>query len=337
MPPQLRQAYTEQNKVLTSVRTELTAAKAKLAQLEGAKPEEHPAFKTLTEQNQAHQKRIQELEEELKYTSYERTQEYQEKYQQPFEDAYNAGRELVASLKAIADEEGNTRPGTADDFDRIMMVSDENDAADMATALFGTRAMLVMAARMEVKRLNSAKFKAVENYRKSGSEREKKRTEQAAAEAKTAGERAQQRVATFRKLNEAILAERAEHMTPAENDEAEAKLVKSEEALASLAFGVITQEQMDDLPPKVKEKIVNGRLPEEEVVKLHSAMWTKASRYGLQERRVKALKARVSELETELAEYRESEPGVGGGRRPGAGAHVMSADEEIDAMAAGAM
>ena len=55
-----------------------------------------------------HKKRVADYETELKFTQYEKSTEYKERYQKPFETAYLSGRSKAAGLKIVErkDEDG---------------------------------------------------------------------------------------------------------------------------------------------------------------------------------------------------------------------------------------
>lgn len=328
MPPQLRQAYEAQHKELQAVKSELTALKAK--------PADDPEKKVLLERNQAHEKRIQELEEELKYTSYERTQEYKDQYLTPFEEAYNQGRAVATELRVINPEDGSQRQGMAEDFDSIMTIGNTAEANAKAVELFGTEAPLVMAERRAVILANNRRVKAIEDYRKNGAERDKQRVAQTAAQREAMQKKQTELLASFQRENTATIEQRAELMKADETDTEGVAILKKEQALADLAYGSITPEQIADLPQGLQDKLVDGKLPPEERVRLDSAIWAKARAFGFVVRKLNQAKAKVTELETALAAYGESTPTTGGGhRRPGTGEkREMTPFEEIDAMAA---
>jgi hypothetical protein len=154
-------------------------------------PTEWPEKKTWEEKVAQHQKeleaerkRVAEYETELRFTQYEKSQEYKEKYQKPFETAYLAGRSKAAALKVVErkNEEGEvlqqSRQGTAEDFDALMRITDDDVAADKAAEMFGNKAPMVLYHRERANELNGAATNAIKEYREKGAEREKHFREQ---------------------------------------------------------------------------------------------------------------------------------------------------------------
>lgn len=131
-----------------------------------------------------HKKRVAEYETELKFTQYEKSAEYKEKYQKPFETAYLAGRSKAAALKVVErkGDDGEvlqqTRKGTAEDFDALMSISDDDVAAEKAVELWGNKAPLILYHREEANKLNGQATTAIKEYREKGAEREKQMREQ---------------------------------------------------------------------------------------------------------------------------------------------------------------
>lgn len=312
--------------------SELKAARAEITTLKAAKPADDPEKKTIVEQNQKHQARIKELEEELKFTSFEKTDEYKKEYWAPFQESYDRGRALASSLK-VAVEDGSQRQGTAKDFETIMLIGDESEAIAKAKELFGDGAPAVLYHRERVKETNARRAKSIDDYQEKGAERQKQKTEQTLADQQSAETKRTQRTERLLALNKATIEARKETMAADETDEVGKKILSAEEAMVNLFFGILTPEQEADLPEKVRAKLVDGRLPDDEVVKLHSAMWTKARGYGFLLRKYNQTSARVKELEKELEAFQGSVPGVGGVRRTPGDPGVLDVNAEIDAMA----
>lgn len=324
MPPSLRQAYLTQNRELQAVRAELTNLRTK--------PVDDPEKTSLIEQGKTLQARIRELEGELTSISWERSDEYKEKYYEPFAKAYNRGRSITASLKASNEENGEPRQGTSEDFDEIMQIPDDNTAADRAFELFGTKANMILWHRENVKALDAARADALEQHRKTSEEAIQKKTAELATHKQQSEQQQRQLTEAFVNANKRTIEERAELMSAADTDETGARLLQSEEALTDLAFHRLRPDQIQFLPEAVRERLVDGKLPPEEMVKLHSAVYTKARAFGLV---VHKLQSKINELTAELEDYRGSEPGRGGLPRGQGGPKELSAEEEIDQIAAG--
>jgi hypothetical protein len=176
------------------------ASKSRVAELEkkmadyeakSKAPQEWPEKKTYDQKVadyekrlEEHSKKVAEYETELKFTQYEKSQEYKEKYQKPFETAYLAGRSKAAALKVVErkNDEGavlqQTRKGTAEDFDALMAITDDDVAAEKAVEMFGNKAPMVLYHRERANELNNQASSAIKEYREKGAEREKQMREQ---------------------------------------------------------------------------------------------------------------------------------------------------------------
>lgn len=263
---------------------------AKNAEIEAikSKPVEDPEKKSLQEKLTEREKRLSDLENEIRFKHYESSQEYKEKYEQPFIDAWQAGRAKTASLK-ITDSEGNIRQATKEDFDKIAMIGDDDQAAELADELFGSKAPMVLYHRERVQELNAAKVKAVEDYRKQGSEREKQFSEQSK-------QQQEKMRGMFEKFTAAAIEKFPELFKPVEGDEKGNELLKKGFDLVDAVFN-----------GKVSE------IPPEKLVAMHAAIRNRAAGFGRLLHQKRGLEAKVAELEKELAEFRGSEPGAGDG------------------------
>lgn len=300
---ELRVAYENLKAKQKTLETELAQLKA-----EKAKPKEDPEKKTLLEQVQDYQKRLKHFEEELKFASYERTEEYQQKYEKPFVDAYQMGRNKIAQLK-ITDTDGNSRQATPEDFDRIMRVPNDEEAAELAATMFGNKASVVLYHRERVQELNAARYRAVEDYRKNGSERFKKATEEATVR--------QTQMRQLWEQENSRIKDKYDWFKSKEGDEEGNKLLEQGYQLADLAFS----EQL-------------AQEPLEKQVSVHAALRNRAAAFGRLVHWNQQLTSRIAELEKELGAYKTSEPGEGEGQsRPGREPERDNWESALDAMA----
>jgi hypothetical protein len=141
----LRKAYD-------ALKAENATLKKQFEEAKKATPADDPEKKRLGETNAQYLKRIeslekqaQTLEEHVKFADFTKSTEYKEKYYQPFVDSYNEGRAATANLKIIERKNGEdeiiqpARQATAEDFDAIMSIRDDGEAADKAYAQGGGR------------------------------------------------------------------------------------------------------------------------------------------------------------------------------------------------------
>jgi len=148
------------------------------------KPQEWPEKKTYEERLAAEQKRLEQYETELRYTRYEKSAEYKEKYEAPYVNAYVSGRNKAAAMKVIErknEADGSViqpaRQGTAEDFDMIMGIRDDDAAADKAAELYGARAPMILFHRERAQELQGAAQNAIKEYQTKGAEWEKQQRE----------------------------------------------------------------------------------------------------------------------------------------------------------------
>lgn len=133
--PELRAAYAKVKARVVDLEKQLNEVKAK--------PVDDTERKTFTEQISTLNKKLEEVGATLKFAAYEQSEEYKQKYETPFIEAWNEGVQQVASL-TITDEAGGTRKGTADDFQAVMRESDNEQAAQIASEMFGANAFYVL-------------------------------------------------------------------------------------------------------------------------------------------------------------------------------------------------
>jgi hypothetical protein len=300
--PELRKAYETIKAEHATLKKEFENFKTA-----AATPKEDPEKKALQEKLSATEKRLGELDETLRFTNYERSQEFKDKYQKPFEDAYVAGRRKVATLdieeRAIEVEDPATgektkkviqeaRPATEADFDRLMSVTDDREARKMAKQMFGADAPIAMAMREKVTELNQAGHAALEDYKKNGAAREKQ------AQELTTKQKAEINSA-WTQLNKSIIEKYPHLFAPVEGDDEGNELLQKGFAFVDRAFG---EEAM--------------KLSPQELVKIHSQIRNRAAAFGRQVYVNKKQAARIKELEGQIKALEESGPGAGEGGRP---------------------
>lgn len=149
------------------LKVEVEEWKAKHAALEkqSKEPKEDPEKKTLAERAEAAEKRIQDYERRMQLSEYRRSDEFQIKFQKPFDDAYNAGRKKVSSMTVLNDD-GTPRKGTDGDFDEYAAIQDEDAAADFAERRFGNKKSIVEYHRLKAADLATQLNLAVESHEK---------------------------------------------------------------------------------------------------------------------------------------------------------------------------
>lgn len=307
---ELRTAYE-------NLKSEHRSLKAEFEKLK-AKPADDARVKQLQELLDSERKARAEIEQELKFTAYEKSQEFKDKFQKPYMEAYKMGRQKAASLKST-NEAGEVRQGTEADFDSLMRIEDDDLATDKAVELFGNKAQMVLYYRERVQELHNSSRAAIEEYRGSAEKREK---EQSEALTRQEAEREQQSKAAaelFHKAVEEGKKSRPELFTPPEGDEAAAELIKRGESVA------------DSLFTRVNPKTGRPYTPDG-LIKFHAFVRNAIASHGHLMHKLKAAETRMAELESDLAEYKKSgtseDSGRAGEKPTGTG---LAGDEEFDA------
>lgn len=246
----------------------------------------------LSDRLTAAEKRRQELEEEIRYINYEKSEEYQKQYEKPMQKAFETAYSDVAEL--MIETENGPRKATPDDFNQLMRMN-LPQAIAQAREWFGDAATEVLAHRRKIWDLNSSRTEALERYRAEGAEREKSNQAKRAQEAEQA-----QRL--WNESNEQAATKFPEFFGPDEADPEGNELLTKGFEMADLAFGD------------------SGSLSPEQRVRLHSMIRNKAAGFDRMVRRNRQLKEKLAAMEKELADFKTSEPGKGDGGQASQGA-----------------
>lgn len=286
------------------IKQENMGLKAQLAKARETS-EKNPEVGKLTETLKQREERLAAVEQELRYTNFEASQEFKEKYWAPYEKSYQDGRNLAGELlvKEKKDDLGETlqesRVGTADDFDRIVSEANTARAAQLAQDMFGeVQGAEIMRARREVLKLNAAKEEAKEKYKKEGGEIFKQRQEQVQVHQAAAAK-------AFRDGIKAGTDKYPQWFGEVEGDaELNAKLAQGK-AFAEACFS-----------GKIKNADGTERqLTTQELAQRQAAMYNQASAFQKLVLEGKRQAEKIKELEAKLKEFEESQPGPGDGQR----------------------
>lgn len=294
----LRASYETVKKERDTLKAELEAARK-------GKTGEDPEKSAITERLTAAEKRRQELEEEMRFTRYEKSDEYKTKYEVPMEAAFKNAYADMQELQVETAE--GTRKATDQDFNALVRMPLQQAIAQ-SKEWFGDAAIEVMAHRRKILDLNKARQESIDKFRAEGGEREKK----------TLAERAQQQEAlqrTWNESNESAATKFPEFFAPDDADPEGNELLTKGLSLADAAFNN------------------SAELTPEQRVRLHSMVRNKAGAFDRLVHRNRALQTRLAEAEKALSEYQASEPGKGTpGAAPGEGA-AKSWESELDEIA----
>lgn len=309
----LREAKDRAEAEAKALRTEVETLKKQLSE-----PKANPDKEKWDAERADYQKRLDELETELRFTNYERSQEYKEKYETPFVRAWNAGQQKAAGLKVV-ESPGEADPvtgertgakmrqGTKEDFDVLMQIGDDDAAAEFAQQRFGAKAPLMLYHREQVQALNSARLQAIDDFRKQGVDREKNRMEQTTQQEKQISE-------AWTRENTAAIEKYPNWFKPVEGDDKGNELLERGFKLADLAFSNDIQ-----------------KMPLEKRVQIWSAVRNKAAGFDRLAQQNRALQDQIKELQAKLEGFEDTEalPGQGGGK---GGKQDVNGYDSVDAM-----
>lgn len=243
--------------------------------------------------------RIKQFEDDLAFTNYQKSEEFQKKHQQPYEAAWKRAMAELSEIE-VEDDSGQPRPATANDMLELVNLPLQK-ARERAEALFGDFAEDAMAHRKEIRRLFDEQTAALEDARKNSATRAKQMAEQHQAEAKALGESIRK---TWDSANSELKTDQelARFFNEREGDEEFNSRLKKGFELADQAFSE------NPLKPGLK--------PEERqaIVRRHAAVRNRAAAFGAMRHTITQLESKVSALEKELAQFKESEPGQGDGQ-----------------------
>ena len=229
-------------------------------------------------------------------------------------DAWQEGVQLVTSL-TVTDQEGNTRKGTPDDFQRIMREPENEMAASLAQEMFGPNAFYVLAQRRDIQRVNNQRVKALEEFRTTLSQREKMQAENSKKQQEEADAKRVQQTALWKKYNTQAIEKYPEFFAPVAGDEEGNALLDKGYKDADLAFGGAAE------------------LSDDRRVQLHSAIRNRAAAFGRLVYQLRTKDTQIADLKKELDELKGSTPGAGQVPREQNVTKYLSAEEEIEAAA----
>jgi len=302
------QLVREREKELAEIRSKHEQVERELNELKSKPPTpaDDPEKKRLAT-------RLEELEQEIRYVNYEKSTEFKEKFQQPYNDKAKA---LTAEAQElIVETESGARNLTPQEFWGVVSAPSVNEAVMAAKALFPddpTKANLVLGWRKEITGAWKAMEQAKAEYKVKGAEREKEmalKKEQERTQTETQKKQADEaRMMKWREANEvAFKNETLKDLFQAAEDDSKGKelLTKGLKA-ADRAFGVGDRDAEGNLLGD------DGKpLDEDSLIALHSGVRNKAGAFNYVAYKLRSSVAKIAELEKQLEQYKKSEPGVG--------------------------
>lgn len=243
------------------------------------------------------EKRNQELEEHMRFLDYSKSQEFVEKYNKPYEEAW---MRAVTGLKGLKINSTNQQTGEVASRDvtpqDIMVLANMDPAAARTEikTLFPEDAAEVRGYIDRIRDLYAAQHQALEEHKTKGGEWLKQQTEKAKA--------AQEANAKLWKQYSDEAREKFEFLKPLEGDDE--RNMKLEKAATFVAEALAARAN----DPKLSEE------ERANVIKKHVAVRNRAIAYSVLMHENKKLKAQLQEKETALKAFEESAPTDGNGK-----------------------
>lgn len=274
------------------------AAEAKLLEVEKrAIPE--ATWKEKEAALEASTKRLNELEEEIRFVSFKKSKEYAA-MQTDYHGAWNSAMESLGEI-TVQSEEGGEVPMTPEDLLELVNMSDVK-AKRAAIAKYGELEGLVMQHRDKIRTLANQQAAAEAKARNEGSAREKEMT---ARQQKEYGEVSGVIKETWSKANEEVTADPkyGTFFTPRDGDEqGNQRLAKGYE-MADRAFS--------------ENPLAPGLTPEQRqsIVKRHAAVRNRSAAFGRLVYDLSQKDLKISEMQKIIDEYKGSEPDRDGSKK----------------------
>jgi hypothetical protein len=262
-----------------------------------ADPKEREA---MSQQLKTSQDRLKELESEIRHVNYSKSQEFQDKYVKPYEQAWKRSMDNLKELTFMDPQSEEERPISPQDMLQLINMP-LRQAREVAVKLFGDFANDVMSHRNEIRRLFEDQSNALEEARKNGELREealKKQVQEwnskATKEVDELWTKANQEISGNEKF--------VKFFKPVEgDDDGNSRLVKGYEMVDKAFSG------KDPKDPRLT--------PEQrtELVRLHAAVRHRAAGFGRLAFFYEKAMSELASTKAELDKYRKSEPGAAGG------------------------
>jgi hypothetical protein len=291
--------------------------RAKQLESAGIPPEK---LKPYEEKLSSAEKRAQELEQEIRYVNYQKTEDFKKNYQEPYEAAWKTALREMSEVTVFDGNTGEERQMNAQDLLEFVNSDLSKESIERMKEKFGDFFEDAKQYRKEIKRLNEKQVERLEQAKKESVEWHNQQEE---SRRKSFGE-----ISEFVKKNWSEANESAANdpkygkfFKPADGDqEGNQRLAKGFE-LADRAFS---------------ENPLNAKTPEErrEIIRRHAAVRNRCAAFGRLVYQNGKLEAQVAEYQAKLKEYEGAEPSRTAGAKPasGAGARASAKDSVFAAL-----
>lgn len=280
---ELKVVYEEAKARIAQLEPELAETKKRLEQIEKAGPATE--IKTITAQLEASENRRKELERELEFHSFQKSERFDKEFQKPYLNAFKEALEEVSDF-TVQTEGQEPRPGNQNDLVEICRLPG-TEALKRAQELFGdAAASVIMNHRREIRRLAKAQESALADAKKNAESRiETEKAEQ--AKANTRFQEVWQQ--SYSKLSQQYPA----WVNAVEGDD---------EGNNLLAEGY----------RQVDRFFQDPKLTPEEKIAIHAEIRMRAANHDRMALRLKRERAERKKIQAELDQYRQSTPPSGG-------------------------
>jgi hypothetical protein len=283
-------------KLVDTYKSEAAQAKARIAELEKAMPE-LTKLQEFQKSMESLNKRNEELEKEIRFVNYQKSGEFQEKYEKPYNAAWSRFAREIGQISA-SDKNGETRPGNVHDIAELANLP-LGEAQMLAEERFGSLAGYVMNYRKDILALHEQRSTALEDAKNNAIKRDEQFNQQTA---QAHGELAKKIKETWDTANTELLGDKMHgHLfSEVEGDQdGNQRLAKGFE-LVDRAFS----ENPNDPRLSVEDRA--------SVVKRHAAVRMRAAAFGRLNSKYIKLQQEHDALKKELSGYRASVPSTGG-------------------------
>lgn len=256
--------------------------------------------KTEVERLTKAESRAKELEDEIRYVNYAKSDEFKEKYDQPYSASFARAMQDLAEIAVQDAQTGDTRPAEPRDLLEIVNLP-LGKAKEKAIELFGDFADEAMDHRKDVRKLWEDRVKGLDNARKTAAEREQQIQQHYQS---TTTELQKFLHENWDKANEAVRQdpEHSEFFNPLEGDEERNSILEKGYEFADQAL------QGNPMDPSLKhEERVS-------IVKRHAALRNRAAAYGILRHLLAKERADHKTTQEKLKQYEGSTPNTQGSR-----------------------
>lgn len=276
-------------------------AETKLVEATKSQPSEAQR-KAQTEEFQRKEARLKELEDEIRYVNYSKSEEYKTKYEAPYDKAWSRAMSELGEISITDPASGEARAVTPADLLELVNLP-LGKAQDLADEAFGKFSSAVMAHRKEIRGLHDAQAAALEEARKNGTVREQQMAERSRQWQQDLAKEVSE---TWSRFNEAAAKDEkyGKFFTPVEGDQEGNQRLEKGFDLVDKAFSE------NPFAPNLK--------PEERaaIVKRHAAVRNRAAAFGRLVLQVSEAEAKIAALTRELEQFKSSTPPAGASAPP---------------------